>query len=99
MAKVLLEASNDVAEGGIPRGTSIGVSGQGFPPGSAVNIKVSTGKRPLAGFTHVRTDGRFEWAVTARPKLQCDTRVSVVVHGADGIKEEDSAKVFCPGQA
>jgi hypothetical protein len=94
MPKVTLDAGNDVP--GPNRPTSIGVTGQGFPPGSAVNIKVFAGKRPLAGSAQVRTDGSFDWSATARPRLKCNASVSAVVHGADGIEIKADATVFCP---
>jgi|SRR6185437_4965328 hypothetical protein len=96
MPKVTVDAGND-SGGRPPRPTSIGVSGEDFPPGSAVNIKVDPGN--LRGTAQVRADGRFDWSGDVRPQLKCETSVSAVVHGADGIEVEGQDNVFCPGDA
>jgi hypothetical protein len=97
MAKVILGAGNDAIDGTpATSGTSIEVLGQDFAAGSAVNIKVFTGKRPLAGSAQVRTDGRFERSATARPKLKCHAKVTATVHGADGVAIDAETEVFCP---
>lgn|SRR5262249_32579495 len=75
--------------------TAIEVSGSNFPPGTAVNIRVDGGAKPLRGTAHVRADGDFEWQVIARPQRACNASVTATVHGSDGIRVEASTEVFC----
>src|SRR5262245_14349695 len=95
MATIEIDAGND----GPPsrRATDVFVAGSDFPPGSAVNIKVSAGPtRPLRGTANVRADGSFDFGASFRPKLACNAGVAVVVHGSDGIHVTASTEVFCP---
>jgi hypothetical protein len=93
MPTVGIDAGNDTP--GPNRPTSIGVFGSDFPPGTAVNIKVDAGK-VLRGTANVRADGSFDWSATVRPKLACNSSVSVVVHGSDGVEVSAQTDVFCP---
>jgi hypothetical protein len=78
------------------RATDVTVAGSDFPPGTAVNIKVSAGAaRPLRGTANVRADGSFDWSASYRPKLSCNTAVGAVVHGSDGLQVTASTEVFC----
>jgi hypothetical protein len=84
-----VDAGNDVPG---RRFTSVGVSGENFPAGTAVNI-VAQGRR---GTAMVQADGTFMWSTTIKPPLGCGADVSVTVHGAEGIALEGSSQVFCP---
>jgi len=95
MPTLVVDAGNDTP-GGPNRPTSIGVSGSDFPPGSAVNIKVSAGSHTLRGTADVRPDGSFDFSASVRPKLGCNSAVIAVVHGSDGIEVEGRTEVFCP---
>ena len=90
---VFVNVGND-GPGGSPRPTSLEVGGQNFPPGTAVNITVSAGQR--RGTAVVGPDGSFDWSVTIRPPLRCNSTVVASVHGSDGIKVEGEGTVFCP---
>lgn len=95
MPTLVVDAGND----GPPslRATHVSVTGSDFPPGTNVNIKVSSGPtRPLRGTADVRADGGFDWSASIRPKLACNAAVTAVVHGSDGIEVTQSTEVFCP---
>jgi hypothetical protein len=95
MPTVEVDAGND----GPPsrRATDVNVAGLGFPPGTTVNIKVTSGAaRALRGTAPVRADGSFEWSASFRPKLACQASVTAVTHGSDGIQATGSTDVFCP---
>ena len=91
---VFVNVGNDGPPEGSKRPTSLEVGGQNFPPGTAVNIKVSAGQR--RGTAMVGPDGSFDWSISIRPALGCNTTVQATVHGADGIKAEGEGTVFCP---
>lgn len=84
-----VDAGNDLPG---RRFTSVGVFGESFPAGTAVNI-VAHGRR---GTATVQADGSFQWSTSFKPPLDCGGNVSVTVHGADGIALEGSSEVFCP---
>ena len=75
------------------KSTGVSVLGSNFPPGSAVNIKLSQGAR---GAVMVRPDGSFQWDVDIRPPLGCNAPVVATVHGSDGIEVTGEGDVFCP---
>ena len=88
---VFVRAGND---GPRPlRSTGVDVGGENFLPGSAVNIRLSTGAR---GAAMVGPDGTFLWGTSVRPPLACDDTVGATVHGADGIVVDGNGSVFCP---
>jgi len=86
---ISVDAGNDVPG---RRYTSVGVFGESFPAGTAVNI-LAHGRR---GTAMVQADGSFQWSTSFKPPLACASGVSVTVHGADGIALEGSSEVFCP---
>jgi hypothetical protein len=86
---ISVDAGNDVPG---RRFTSVGVFGENFPAGTAVNI-LAKGRR---GTAMVQADGSFQWSTSFKPPLACGANVSVTVHGADGIALEGSSEVFCP---
>jgi hypothetical protein len=86
---ISVDAGNDVPG---RRFTSVGVFGEHFPAGTAVNI-LAQGRR---GTATVQADGSFQWSTSFKPPLACDSNVSVIAHGADGIALQGSSEVFCP---
>ena len=86
---ISVDAGNDVPG---RRFTSVSVSGEDFPAGTAVNI-VAKGRR---GTATVQADGSFQWSTSFKPPLACGSGVPVTVHGADGIALDGSSEVFCP---
>lgn len=97
MAKVTFDASNEVPIQ--HRVTLVGVDGQGFAPGSSVNIGIFGGnsRRALAhAVAHVRGDGSFSWGSAIFPQRGCNTELVAVVHDSNGTEESAVAEVFCP---
>jgi hypothetical protein len=86
---ISVDAGNDVPG---RRYTSVGVWGENFPVGTAVNI-LASGRR---GTAMVAADGSFQWSTSFKPPLACGGTVPVTVHGADGIVLEGASEVFCP---
>lgn len=76
------------------KSTGISVGGEGFLPGSVVNITIDKGSR--RGTATVAPDGSFEWNVSIRPPLNCNAGVTATIHGADGIELSAEGEVFCP---
>lgn len=96
MSSITVDAGNDVPPS--IRATSVGVSGEGFAPATAVNIGVFVGPNHVVAHTRtvVEADGTFDWAALVRPKLGCATPVRAVVHDASGEEFSATAEVFCP---
>lgn len=96
MASIVLTADND----GPPslRATTVAVSGEGFAPGTAVNIGVLQEAHHAVGHARVvvEADGTFAWADLIRPKLACERSVRAVVHDAKGEAFSAVAALFCP---
>jgi hypothetical protein len=86
---ISVDAGNDVPG---RRFTSLGVWGENFPAGTAVNILVEKRR----GTAMVQADGSFQWSTSFKPPLACGSNVGVTVSGADGIALDGSSEVFCP---
>jgi hypothetical protein len=91
---VFVNVGNDGPPERSPRPTLLQVGGSDFPPGTAVNIKVFPG--PRRGTAIVGPEGSFDWGISIRPALGCNTTVIAIVHGADGIEAQGEGTVFCP---
>jgi hypothetical protein len=97
MASISVDASNELPASF--HATIVGVTGEGFEPGTDVNIGVFGGdlRRVVAhAVVGVQADGSFSWGATLRPKRACNSGVTVIVHDHHGKELSDTAEVFCP---